>query len=69
MVPRFNCRHDGGMFEEEGGQYVDAEDYDEICNFVKDCFATLTKFTGGTREVLDDMDYTAKIVSDLLEGS
>jgi hypothetical protein len=30
MVERFNVRNDGGMFEEEGGQYVDAEDYDKL---------------------------------------
>ena len=35
MVPRFNCRHDDGMYEEEGGQYVDAYDYDKLLDRVK----------------------------------
>ncbi len=30
MVPRYLCRYDSGMFEEVGGQYVDAGAYDKL---------------------------------------
>ena len=61
MVPRFNCRFppDEAMFEEEGGQYVDAEDYDKLCNFLMDCFNKLTLTADGTKELANDMEFVA----------
>ena len=59
MVTRFNCRHDGGMFEEEGGQYVDAQDYDDIRNFLMVCFNELKKSTDATSGVLSDIEHVA----------
>ena len=59
MVPRFNCRHDGGMLEEEGGQYVDAEDYDALCNFLIDCFPKLIKLADSITDAAADIEHVA----------
>ena len=57
MVARFNSRNDGGMFEEEGGRYVDAEDYDNLK-------ARHDSFLVDARRVLDDLTG----VNELQEG-
>ena len=44
MVPRFNCRpddYDEFMFAEEGGQYVKAEDYDNLLALLREAKDTL----------------------------
>lgn len=59
MVPRFNCRHDGGMFEEEGGQYVDAEDYDKLCNVLLGYYDKLMLVSDGIHDMASDMECVA----------
>lgn len=57
MVARFHCLHDDGMLEEEGGEYVDAEDYDNLKT-------RHTSFLADVRRVLDDLTG----VNELQEG-
>jgi len=62
MVARFNCHptiHGEFMVEEEGGQYVKAEDYDRLCNFLIDSFSKLTKLAEDVEEVGIDIEHVA----------
>jgi hypothetical protein len=47
------------MFEAEGGEYVKAEDYDKLCNFLIDSFSKLTKLAEDVEEVGIDMECVA----------
>jgi hypothetical protein len=62
MVPRFNCRpddYDEFMVEEEGGEYVKAEDYEKLCNFLIDSFSKLMKLAEDVEEVGIDIEHVA----------
>jgi hypothetical protein len=69
MVERFNVRNDGGMFEEEGGQYVDAEDYDNIRKLLTSCADNLLEYAVYTRDQIDELDTAVRELRNAMEES
>ena len=59
MVPRFNCRYDAGMSEEDGGRYVKAKDYDELCNVLLSYYNKLMLVSDGIHDMASDMEHFA----------
>jgi hypothetical protein len=47
------------MFEEEGGQYVDAEDYDKLCNVLLGYYDKLMLVSDGIHDMAGDMECVA----------